>query len=129
MSIIGIGVDIINNNRLKKLIKKKEFLNRVFTPSEIKTSNGLRNKINYYSKRFAAKEAFSKATGSGISKNIFFKDIEIKKNKKGKPSIKLNNNTTLYLKKKFKAKSFKINLSLSDEKNYSIAYVIFEKKW
>ena len=99
MSIIGIGVDIINNNRLKKLIKKKEFLNRVFTPSEIKTSNGLRNKINYYSKRFAAKEAFSKATGSGISKNIFFKDIEIKKNKKGKPSIKLNNNTILYLKK------------------------------
>tara|TARA_Y100000768_G_C23765270_1_gene580583 strand:- start:247 stop:633 length:387 start_codon:yes stop_codon:yes gene_type:complete len=128
MSIIGIGVDIVNNNRLKKLVKNRSFIERVFTNHEKKTSINLKNKINYFSKRFAAKEAFSKATGFGISKNLHFKDIEIKNNKRGKPAINLNKSTILYLKKKFKVKSFKTNLSISDEKNYSIAYVIIEKK-
>tara|TARA_Y100000591_G_scaffold201459_1_gene174288 strand:+ start:4828 stop:5211 length:384 start_codon:yes stop_codon:yes gene_type:complete len=127
MSIIGIGVDIVNNNRFKKLIKNKNFLQRVFTVSEQKFSLKLQNKVNYFSKRFAAKEAFSKATGFGISDNLTFKDIEIKNNKIGKPSIKLSKSTLIFLKKKFNVKSFKINLSLSDEKKYSIAYVVIEK--
>tara|TARA_B100001540_G_scaffold238956_1_gene213467 strand:+ start:268 stop:651 length:384 start_codon:yes stop_codon:yes gene_type:complete len=127
MSIIGIGVDIVNNSRLKKLIKNKKFINRVFTNSEQKKSNNLKNKINYFSKRYAAKEAFSKATGFGISKKLHFKDIEIVNNKKGKPSINLNKSTSLYLKKKFKVNYFKTNLSLSDDKNYSVAYVVIEK--
>ena len=127
MSIIGIGVDIVNNNRLKKLVKNRSFIERVFTNHEKKSSINLKNKINYFSKRFAAKEAFSKATGFGISKNLHFKDIEIKNNKRGKPAINLNKSTILYLKKKFKVKSFKTNLSISDEKNYSIAYVVIEK--
>ena len=124
MSILGIGVDIVDNNRLKKLVRKQNFIKRVFTRNEQLRSYKLKNKINYFSKRFAAKEAFSKATGSGISKNLHFKDIEIKNNKKGKPLIILSKNTSSYLRKKFKVKSFKTNLSLSDEKNYSIAYVI-----
>ena len=127
MSIIGIGVDIVKNNRLKKLIKNKLFLKRIFTYQEQKSSSTLKNKLNYYSKRFAAKEAFSKATGLGISKNLHFKNIEIKNDKKGRPSISLNPVTSKYLKKKFKVRSFKTNLSISDEKNYSIAYVIIEK--
>jgi len=126
MSIIGIGVDILKNNRLKKLIKNKLFLERIFTYQEQKSSPVLKNKLNYYSKRFAAKEAFSKATGLGISKNLHFKNIEIKNDKKGRPSISLNPVTSKYLKKKFKVKSFKTNLSISDEKNYSVAYVIIE---
>ena len=129
MSIIGIGVDIVDNQRLKKLVKNKSFISRVFTNNEQKISNKLKNKVNYYSKRYAAKEAFSKATGSGISKKLHFKDIEIKNNKRGKPSINLNRSTKMYLNRKFKVRSFKTNLSLSDEKNYSIAYVIIEKKW
>ena len=127
MSIIGIGVDIVNNSRLKKLLKNKKFINRIFTVSEQKKSNNLKNKINYFSKRYAAKEAFSKATGFGISKKLHFKDIEIVNNKKGKPSINLNKSTSLYLKKKLKVNSFKTNLSLSDDKNYSVAYVVIEK--
>ena len=128
MSIIGVGVDIVRNDRLKKLIKNKNFVERVFTIYEQKSSLKLKNKLNFYSKRFAAKEAFSKATGFGISKKIHFKDIEVKSDKKGKPSINLNKSTMHYLNRKFKVKSFKTNLSLSDEKNYSIAYVIIEKK-
>tara|TARA_Y100001936_G_C15729231_1_gene485152 strand:+ start:43 stop:426 length:384 start_codon:yes stop_codon:yes gene_type:complete len=127
MSIIGIGVDIVNNKRLKKLIKNKKFISRIFTSNEIKQSIKLKNKINFYSKRFAAKEAFSKATGFGISEKLNFKDISISNNKIGKPLISLNKTTKIYLKKKFKVKSFRTNLSLSDEKNYSIAYVIIEK--
>ena len=127
MSIIGIGVDIVNNNRIKKLIKNKSFIKRIFTNYEQRSSSNLKNKLNYYSKRFAAKEAFSKATGLGISKYLHFRDIEVKKNKRGKPSINLSKSTFLYLKKKLKVKNFKTNLSLSDEKNYSIAYVIIER--
>ena len=127
MSIIGIGVDIVNNNRFKKLIKNKSFIKRIFTNYEQKSSSKLKNKLNFYSKRFAAKEAFSKASGLGISKNLHFKSIEIKDNKKGRPSINIQPFTKKFLKKKFNVKSFKTNLSLSDEKNYSIAYVIIEK--
>ena len=127
MSIIGIGVDIVNNNRLKKLIKNKNFIKRVFTNYEQNYSKSLKYKSNYYSKRFAAKEAFSKATGLGISKNLHFKNIEIKSDKNGKPLINLPSSTINFLKKKFRVKSFKTNLSLSDEKKYSIAYVIIEK--
>ncbi len=127
MSILGIGVDIVDNNRIKKLVRNKQFITRVFTNNEQKYSNRLKNKINYYSKRYAAKEAFSKATGFGISKNLNFRDIEIKNNKKGKPLICLNKSTLNYLKKKLNVRSFKVNLSLSDEKIYSIAYVVIEK--
>ena len=129
MSVIGIGVDIVDNQRLKKLTKNKKFISRVFTQNEQRISKKFKNISNYYSKRFAAKEAFSKATGFGISDNLHFKDIEIINNKKGKPLINLKKSTAFFLKKKFKVKSFKTNLSLSDEKNYSIAYVIIEKKW
>ena len=128
MSIIGIGVDIVNNNRFKKLIKNKNFIKRVFTSYEQKSSSKLKNKLNYYSKRFAAKEAFSKASGLGISRNLHFSNIEIKKRKKGLPYISLQPATKKFLIKKFNVKSFKTNLSISDEKNYSIAYVIIEKK-
>ncbi len=100
MSILGIGVDIVDNNRFKKLARNQNFIKRVFTKNEQLNSYKLKNKINFFSKRFAAKEAFSKATGYGISNNLHFNDIEIKNNKKGKPSIKLSKNTSKYLKKK-----------------------------
>ena len=129
MSIIGIGVDIVDNNRIKKNVKNENFIKRVFTIREQKFSKKIKNKVNFFSKRFAAKEAFSKATGFGVSKNLNFKDIEVKNNAKGKPSIILKKSTSTFLKKQFKVKSFKTILSISDEKKYSIAYVIIEKVW
>ena len=127
MNIFGIGTDIVSVDRIKKSLKNKNFLKRVFNEKEILKCKKNSNRINCYAKRFAAKEAFSKATGYGISNNLHFNDIEIKNNKKGKPSIKLSKKTSKFLKKKFKVKSFKTNLSLSDEKNHSIAYVIIER--
>ncbi len=128
MNIIGNGVDIVNNLRIKNSIKNKDFINRVFTLNEINNSKKLTNKINYFAKRFAAKEAFVKAIGEGFRNNINFNDIEIVNDNKGKPVINISNNVKKFLKKKFKSSKYQIFLSLSDEKKYSIAYVIINKK-
>jgi len=128
MNIIGNGVDIVNNLRIKNSIKNKDFINRVFTLNEINNSKKLTNKINYFAKRFAAKEAFVKALGEGFRNNINFNDIEITNDNKGKPIINISNNVKKFLKKKFKSNKYQIFLSLSDEKKYSIAYVIINKK-
>jgi len=128
MNIVGNGVDIIENIRIKNSIKNKNFISRIFTINEIKKSQKLNNKINYFAKRFAAKEAFVKALGEGFRHNISFNDIDITNDNKGKPIIKVSNNIEKFIKKKFKIKKFRIFLSLSDEKKYSIAYVIINKK-
>tara|TARA_B100000965_G_scaffold235346_1_gene197171 strand:+ start:1014 stop:1403 length:390 start_codon:yes stop_codon:yes gene_type:complete len=128
MVIIGNGVDIIENSRIKKSLKKKGFIRRVYTQNEINKSKKLNNKINYFAKRFAAKEAFVKAIGEGFRNNINFNDIEIKNDRKGKPLINISNKIKKILKKKYKLNKYKIFLSLSDEKKYSIAYVIVNKQ-
>ena len=79
MKILGIGVDIIENKRLKKSIKNKSFLSRLFTLIEIKNSSLVKDKSIYFSKRFAAKESFSKALGTGFRKGLNFKDVYLSK--------------------------------------------------
>ena len=128
MSIIGNGVDIIENNGIKRSIKNKNFITRIFTFNEINRSKKLKNKINYFAKRFAAKEAFVKAIGEGFRNNINFNDINVVNDKKGKPIIHISNNIKKIIKKKFKLNKYKIYLSLSDEKMHSIAFVIINKK-
>ena len=128
MKIVGIGVDIIQNSRIKKAIKNKSFVNRIFTKSEISSSKIRNYKTNYFAKRFAAKEAFIKSIGIGIRKGINFKDIYVINDKSGKPNIKFSNKVNNLIIKKFKTINFDIFLSLSDEKNYSIAFVIIQKK-
>jgi holo-[acyl-carrier protein] synthase len=87
MKIIGIGVDIIENLRIKKSIKNKIFLNKIFTKNEILLSKKIINKPSYFAKRFAAKEAFSKSLGTGFVNGLFFKDISIINDRLGKPSF------------------------------------------
>ena len=128
MKILGIGVDIIQNSRIKKAIKNKSFVSRIFSKSEITNSKKKNNKTNYFSKRFAAKEAFIKSIGIGIRKGINFKDIYVINDKSGKPNIKFSNKVNNLIIKKFKTRNFDIFLSLSDEKNYSIAFVVIQKK-
>ena len=128
MNIIGNGVDIVDNTRIKNAIKNKSFVSRIFTVNEIKNSINLNNKANYFAKRFAAKEAFVKALGEGFRNNINFSDIDVTNDKKGMPIINISTNIKKFLKKKFNLNKFKIFLSLSDEKKYSIAYVIINKQ-
>ena len=128
MHIIGNGVDIIKNSRINSSLKIKGFLNRIFTKKEIDQGKKLKNKINFYAKRFAAKEAFVKAIGTGFRSDINFIDIEIKNHRNGKPYISLSKKLKNLLKKKFKIQKYKVFLSLSDEKDYSIAFVVIDKK-
>ena len=129
MEILGNGVDIIQNSRIKKLIRNKKFIFRVFSKNEINESKKTKNKANFFAKRFAAKEAFVKSIGLGFRQGINLKDICVYKDKLGKPNIVLNSKVKKVLSKKFSSNRFKIFLSLSDEKDYSIAYVILNKKW
>jgi len=128
MKILGIGVDIIENKRLKKSIKNKSFLSRLFTLLEIKNSRSIKDKSIYFSKKFAAKESFSKALGTGFRKGLNFKDVEILNDNLGKPYFRLNNKTKKIILKKFKVKNFDIFLSISDEKKYSIAFTMIQAK-
>ena len=100
---------------------------RIYSANEIKQSKKTFNKTNFFAKRFAAKEAFVKALGTGFSNNINFKDISIKNIKSGMPKILVNKKVKVLIKKKFKLKKFKIFLSLSDERGHSIAFVILNK--
>ncbi|MBD1169617.1 holo-ACP synthase [Pelagibacterales bacterium SAG-MED08] len=126
MKILGIGVDIIENNRIKKSIQDNKFKTRVYSSTELKLSKNVKNKVAYFSKRFAAKEAFSKALGTGFSENLNFKDIEIVSDKKGKPKYAKNKKIIKIVQKKYKIKKFNSFLSISDEKDYSTAFAIIQ---
>ena len=128
MKILGIGVDIVENSRISKSLKNNLFIKRIFSNSEILIANKTKDKKSYYSKRFAAKEAFAKSIGTGFRNNFNFKDISIVNDKQGKPSFIINEKIKKIVKKKFKISSFNFFLSISDEKKYSIAYVILQKK-
>ena len=128
MKILGIGVDIVENKRLKNSIKNKSFISRLFTLLEIKNSELVKDKSIYFSKKFAAKESFSKALGTGFRKGLNFKDVEILNDNLGKPYFRLNNKTKKIILKTLKVKNFDIFLSISDEKEYSIAFTIIQAK-
>ena len=128
MATLGIGVDIVENSRIRKSINNKKFLFRIFTKDEIIQSRKTNCKVAFFSKRFAAKEAFSKALGLGFRNGLNFKDISIINNNYGKPSVKINDKLLNIIKKQFKTKKVNIILSISDENKYSIAIVILEKK-
>ena len=126
MKIFGIGTDIVNIKRIDNSLKKygSHFKNRIFSKKEIIYCEKRKNSSASYAKRFAAKEAFSKALGTGIKKGIYFKNIEITNDVLGKPSIKLNGTTAALLKKKLKKKKYYVHLSLSDDRPWAQATVI-----
>ncbi len=123
MSIFGIGTDIISIVRIKNSLKNRNFIQRIFNEKEILKCKKTKNSFSCFAKRFAAKEAFSKALGTGISNGINFNEIVILNKKSGKPYITVIGQTKKILNKKFKRKKIKISLSLSDEKKYAVAFV------
>tara|TARA_B100001093_G_scaffold508571_1_gene571038 strand:- start:3073 stop:3456 length:384 start_codon:yes stop_codon:yes gene_type:complete len=124
MKIYGIGTDIININRINKSIQSKKFINRIFNSKEIKKCKTQINQGNCFAKRFAAKEAFVKALGTGISNGINFNEIIIHNIKSGKPNINLLGNTKKIVSKIIKKKKYSIFLSIADDKPFAIALVV-----
>ena len=124
MKIYGIGTDIVNTNRINKSIKNIAFMKRVYDIKEINRCKKQFNKTNCFAKRFAAKEAFSKALGFGISKGLKFNEIIVHNIRSGKPNIRLIGNTKKVVNKILKKKKFTIFLSLTDDKPFAAATVV-----
>ena len=123
--IYGNGIDIININRIRRVINKygNRFKSRCFSISEINRSEKRLNSVESYAKRYAAKEACAKALGTGLARGVFWKDIEVVNNKYGKPFIKLHGKAKEIFKNINIKSNTQIEVSLSDEKKYAIANV------
>ena len=126
MKVLGIGVDIIQNKRIRVLIRNNNFIKRIYGKSEIEFSKKITNKVNYFAKRFAAKESLSKALGTGFRNKLNYKDIQILNNTLGKPYYYISPKIKDIVTYKFKVKNFNLFLSISDEKDYSVAFTILQ---
>ena len=128
--ILGIGTDLVQINRIQKTLDKFQgtFEKKVFTQFEQDKAQTLpvNKKASFFAKRFAAKEAFSKALGSGIGGEAFFQDIEVQNDIKGAPFFVIKGKALETLKKKTNNKPYQIHLSLSDEKEFAVSFVIIE---
>ncbi len=124
--IIGIGCDIVGINRISRLLLQNEeaFLKKILTTQEICLLDK-KKLFSQVAKRFAAKEAFSKALGTGIGACVSFHDIEIISDLKGKPNFTYSKKLVEYMYKEYG--NFIAHLSISDEKDYAQAFVIIEK--
>ncbi len=124
--IFGIGTDIVDVKRIKKMKSIDSFAKKILGDNEYLKFSKLSEskKIFFIAKQFAGKEAFAKAIGTGISGDINFKTIEILRNDEGKPMFKFADKTQLLIHNLGIAHS---HVSLSDEKEYALAFVILEK--
>lgn len=120
--IKGIGTDIIEISRIKKAMKQKGFLDKIFTSKEREMFQAKHYKAESVAANFAAKEAVSKALGTGV-RGFKFNEIEILRNDLGKPVVKLSRN----IEKKFFSGSYIVHISLSHNQTDAIAYVIIEE--
>jgi len=124
--IYGIGVDIVSIVRIEGVIKRwgDRFIGRVFTPDEAAICYDRVYPSSAFALRFAAKEAFSKALGSGMRKGLKWRDIEVFNYPSGKPSLRLHGTSFEICREK---DITGIHLSLSDEGEYGIAMVVLDK--
>ena len=126
--IYGVGTDLINSERVEKLLNKfgNKFLLKIFSNQEINNSKTYYNKALYFSKRFAGKEAFWKAISPNKENTLHFNEIEILSNNNGKPYVNLigmTKNKVVNLEKSLNC-TFNFHISISDEKPNALAFVI-----
>lgn len=125
--IYGIGVDLVKIERIEKVIKRwgDRFINRVFTPDEREFCLKRVSPYSAFALRFAAKEAFSKALGTGMRKGVAWRDIEVFHFKGGRPGLKIHGRSQILCRNE-EINSY--HVSLSDEKEYGVAVVILERQ-
>lgn len=125
--IYGIGTDIAEVKRFDKWIKNPELIERFFNKNEYfegNLSQSTEAQKRHYASRFASKEAFSKALGTGFV-DLTLKDFYVSKNEEGKPYFVFEENLLKKIKDRI-GKNFNIQLSISHEKEYAVAFVIIE---
>lgn len=123
MSVVGIGTDILEISRLQNMEAKvrEKLALRVLTASEYEKYQSLRFPLPYLAKRWAGKEALAKAIGTGIANGVTFQQISINSMASGKPELTLSGQA-LTLAQQLGAKNW--HISLSDEKEYAVAFVV-----
>ena len=127
--IIGMGSDLIDIRRIETSIARfgDRFTHRCFTEIEQAKSDGRKNRAASYAKRFAAKEACSKALGTGLAQGVFWKDMGVVNLPSGKPTMLLTNGAATRLAKLLPAgHEAVIHLTITDEFPYAQAFVIIE---
>jgi holo-[acyl-carrier protein] synthase len=122
--IVGVGIDIVDVKRMARNIEKPGFINHAFTPSEIEYCKQKAFSAEHYAARFAAKEAFFKAIGTGVIGDLDFRQVEVTNETNGKPNLELKD-AALLIAEKLEIKN--IHTSLSHEKDFATAIVILEK--
>ncbi len=126
MSVFGIGVDMVNIDRIKKLQHKygKRFVTKILNSSELELFHQTNDQDRFLANRFAGKEAATKALGTGFSQGVTWKDFGVSNKTSGQPELILSNK----LEKLFMAKGItSSHISLTDEQPWSMAFVILEK--
>ncbi len=123
MAIFGVGIDLVEIDRIRKSIEKygKRFKDRIFTKSEQEFCEGRDGNLEAYAARFASKEAFSKALGTGLRGAISWQDIYVIDDEKSKPKMEITGRAKIFLKDR------KIYLSISHTEKYATAVVIIEE--
>ena len=123
--IYGVGTDLVDIERVKKILSKNRdgFIKRVLSEHEQALFANKAESAAYCAKRFAAKEAFAKALGTGIGKTVSFQDLTIRNNENGKPHFIPSEKLRLYLLEKGINQA---HLSISDESQNAVAFVILE---
>jgi holo-[acyl-carrier protein] synthase len=125
--ICGIGIDLVENDRLARIIAKwgSKFMQRVFSEGEISYCEKHVQAVVNYGARFAAKESFVKALGIGLGMGVKLKEIEVVNDKKGKPELVLRGEAKAQIEKR---NIVKVHLSLTHTKSYASAIVLLENK-
>ena len=121
--IFGIGTDIAETKRFEKWVSNSSMYERFFNAAEQMEGGSVNRRCQHYAVRFAAKEAFSKALGTGIS-GFDLKDVYILKDKNGKPYLEFSDKVKKLLDEK--CGKWKVHVSLTHEKEYALAFVVIE---
>ena len=123
MSIKGIGTDLLDQSRIEKVLTKQggRFSKRILTPEELLVWQGKERSVNFLAKRFAAKEAISKALGTGIAKGVGFQQMNISADDLGKPIVVLSGAA---LERAQELGGQEVSLSLSDEGEMILAFAV-----
>lgn len=127
--IIGLGSDLIDIRRIERTIERHgtRFIDRIFTDVEKRKSEGRKQRAASYAKRFAAKEACSKALGTGLSQGVFWKDMGVANLPSGKPTMILTGGAKARLDQMIPVGSYaNIHLTITDDFPMAQAFVIIE---
>ena len=127
--ILGIGTDLANIDRIEATLARfgDRFRNRVFTEAEQRKAEGRREVAATYAKRWAAKEACSKALGTGLSQGVYWRDMGVVNEPSGKPTMQLTEGAGRRLAKLTPpSMTAKVHLTMTDEYPYAQAFVIIE---